>query len=92
LARYSKTQRNKIIDEVSLNPVDQSVLKTPLADFIPVTKKNDEASKIFAKKVLGLCNQSGQTNEVVIAALALALFSSVNNSYSRVPNPSDAIH
>ena len=90
--RYTKAQRKKIIKTISESVVDTSVLETPLADFLPVNEKQNLTVKKFTQNLLDVCCQSNVSHEVVVASLALALFSSVSTSYNLIPNPSNLIH
>ena len=85
-------ERSEIIKKMATDYADNSILQTPLADFIPV--KEDDGDKVsqLAQKVLNTCNSTDAQHNIVVASLALALFSACSSAFHTMPSPSNLIH
>jgi hypothetical protein len=69
LPRYTEIEREKLIKGISR---DNRILKTPLADFMPVDEDDKAAVDLFAQKLLSSCNHTSAPHEVIVASLVSA--------------------
>lgn len=93
MKRYTDSERSKIIERMSSDFADNSILKTPLADFIPVGEDEQDVVGKLAQQILNVCNTNIQApHDAIVASLALALFSACSSAYNMIPSPSKLIH
>jgi len=92
LKRYTETERIEIIKSMSKDCLDDTILKTPLADFIPVNEKEKDVVGKLAQQILNVCNKTDMEHDTVVASLAISLFSACTSAYNAIPSPSNLIH
>lgn len=92
MRRYTETERSEIIKRMANDYADDSILQTPLADFIPVNEDDGDVVSKLAQKVLNGCNGTDAPHDVVVASLALALFSACSSAFHTIPSPSKLVH
>jgi hypothetical protein len=93
MKRYNETERTEIIKRMASDCADDSILKTPLADFIPVGEGESDSVSQLAQNMLNVCNRNTNvSHDIVVASLALALFSACSSAFNMIPSPSKLIH